>query len=479
MTVHVFRIGDYRKVGPFNVHASLRNFERGRRQVVVALVALCAYLGSNSVAGQESEIEPSWRDGVSGELRIGLDAARSSRDNDFSLDQVLRLNIDPPQHERIHIRSTLWTIQDLDGSEDPTSTLRSLSDASSSDVQARLLSLYLEVDDLGGDSTLRIGRQRITDGVVYNRIDGAYFKWRDSIWEAYAFGGARASVYEDAHEDFSTGAGASLRLPTNTRVGVDYFYGNDERRDFGTGDIESSITTVSVRQSLTKQHSAYGRASWFDTELDELRFMAQGFFTEREIVYSVSYYNRLSTLAERVTDVSEFYRVIGEFNEFQDVHALVDIPIATHFGLGLEAQVHDAEDASLESGNRDFQRYGLSLDLFDLGGHYDATAIVEYWDVDFGEGQWTVTGEVSREWEDTEAALGIDYIRFQDRVTQFDPNAQNVFTVESHENIYSFYLKVKHEINERHGIRVYGIFEEDDGPDSPYWRLRAEYTLRF
>ena len=463
----------------FHVGANIQGFQQMSRRSVVAFVVLSAFCASNPAGGQETEPKSSWREWFAGELRLGLDAARSSRDGDITLDQVLRLKIDPPKHERFHIRTTLWTLEDLDGREDPTSTLRTLNDASSSSVNVRLLSLYLEVDDVGGDSTLRLGRQRITDGVVYNRIDGAYYKLRGARWEGYVFGGARASVYEDASEDLATGAGASVRLPTNTRVGVDYFYGEDERRRFGSNDVETSIASVSLRQALTKQHSAYGRATWHDTDLDELRFTLQGFFSEREIVYTVSYYKRLSTLSERVTDVSDFFRVLGEFNEFQDVHALVDIPITKRFGLGLEVQVHDAENAALESGNRDFQRYGVSLDMFDLAKHYDASVILEYWDADFGEGQWTVSGEVSREWEDTEVAVGIDYDRFQDRVTSFDPALQSVFLIETHENIYSVYLKVEHEINERHKVRVRAIFEDDDGPDSPYWRLRAEYTLRF
>lgn len=431
------------------------------------------------IDAQESDPEPSWKEWFAGELQLGLDAARSSRDGDITLDQVLRLKIDPPKHERFHIRTTLWTIEDLDGREDPTSTLRRLNDASGSSVQARLLSLYLEVDDVGGDSTLRLGRQRITDGVVYNRIDGAYYKLRGARWEGYAFGGARASVYEDAHEDLATGAGLSVRLPTKTRVGVDFFYGADERRRLGSSDLETSITSVSLYQALTSRHSIFGRATWNATDIDELRFSVQGFFTESEIVYTLSYYNRLSTLTERATDVSDFYRVLGEFNQFQDVHALVDIPITKRFGLGLEAQVHDAENASLQSGNRDFQRYGMSLDFYDLRGHYDTSLILDYWNADFGEGQWTVTGEVSREWERTKTTLGIDYDRFEDRVTNFDPTLQSVLFVETHENIYSFYVKVEHEINERHRVRVRALFEDDDGPDSPYWRLRAEYTLSF
>ncbi len=452
---------------------------RGDRPLFVVLAILFGCVCSGTVSGQEPEPEASWREWFAGELQLGLDAARSSRDGDITLDQVLRLKIDPPKHERFHIRTTLWTVEDLDGHEDPTSTLRTLNDASGSSVNARLLSLYLEVDDVGGDSTLRVGRQRITDGVVYNRIDGAYYKLRGTRWEGYIFGGARASVYEDAHEDVATGAGISVRLPTKTRVGVDFFYGADERRSIGSSDIETSITSVSLHQALTSRHSVFGRATWNETDIDELRLTAQGFFRDSEIVYTLSYHNRLSTLTERVTDVSDFFRVLGEFNEFQDVHALVDIPITKRFGLGLEVQVHDAENASLESGNRDFQRYGMSLDMYELGGHYDTSLILEYWNADFGEGQWTVTGEVSREWERTKAALGIDFDRFEDRVTSFDPALQSVLLVETHENIYSFYVKVEREINEQHKVRVRALFEDDDGPDSPYWRLRAEYTLSF
>ena len=112
-------------------------------QVVLVLVVLCACSSTSPVDAQELEPDLSWRDWFSGELRLGLDTARSSRDGDIQMDQVLRLKIDPPEHERFHIRTTLWTIEDLDGREDPTSTLRTLNDASGSAVHARLLSLYL------------------------------------------------------------------------------------------------------------------------------------------------------------------------------------------------------------------------------------------------------------------------------------------------------------------------------------------------
>lgn len=445
----------------------------------ILLGIFAALVSAPNASAQDAEPDSSLRDWFSGELQLGVDTARSDSEGDIELEQVLRLKIDPPEHNRVHLRTTLWTIEDLDGSEDPTSTLRSISDASDSAVQTRLLSLYVEVDDIAGDSTLRIGRQRIVDGVVYNRIDGFYFGWRRARWQGYAFAGARASVYEDAHEDVSTGGGVSVRLHAKTRLNVDMFYGEDERRRFGTGQVETTLTSVSLRQVLGKQHSLSGRATWNDTKLDEVRVTAQGFFSGSEIVYSASYRKRLSTLSNRVTEVTQFTNVLGELNEFQDFLGTIDIPLSEKFSLGFDAQVHDAENTALASGNRDFQRAGASLDMFDLAGHYDASVILAFWNADQGEGQWTVTGEVSREWEGTEVTVGVDYDRFEDRISTFDPALQTVSFVEEHENIYSFYVDVKHEINEQHRIRVRAIFEHDDGPDSPYWRLRGDYTLRF
>lgn len=446
-----------------------------RDLLLLALLALCAPLSF----AQDEEAEPADAKWFSGELELGLDAALTSRDGDIEMDQVLRLKMDPPKRDRLHFQMTLWTIEDLDGHEDSTSVLRSISDASDAAVQARLLSLYMEIDEIAGDSSLRIGRQRITDGSVYNRIDGARFKWHKGIWDAYVFGGVRASIYEDASGDFSTGAGAAVRLPTKTRLSFDYFYGEDIRRSFEGDDVQSSLTSFSIRQALTPRHSIYGQASWFDTRLDEVRFMAQGFFDASEVVYTVSYRNQLSSVADRVTDITEFYYILGELNEYQDIQTVIAIPVTKKFAIGVEAQVHDAENTSLESGNRDFQRYGVSFDLYELGKGYETSVYLNYWDSEFGEGQWTVTGEVGREWEKTRGSIGVDYDRFQDRVVDFDPNLQQPFTVESREDIYSLYVRVRHEINDRHDLRFYTSFEEDDGPDSPYWRLRADYTFRF
>ncbi len=450
--------------------------------VVLVSAILAAGFFVPDACAEETETGPghTWSDWFSGELRLGLDAGRSSRDGDIELDQVLRLNIDPPEHERIHLRTTLWTLEDLDGHEDPSSIFRTLNDSRDTAVQARVMSLYLQVDDIGGDSALRLGRQRITEGIVYNRVDGVFYKWRNPRWTLYGFAGARATVYTDAHKDLRSGGGVSVRLPTRTRLAVDLFYGDDESRRFNTTPIFSSITSVSVTQRFANTHSAYARGTWNGDDFDELRLAAQGFFPGSEIVYNVSYHNQLSAVAERVNEVNEFFHLLGEFNEFQDFSVVVDVPITEHFGVGAEAQFHDAENSGIATFNRDFQRYGVSLDFFEIAQHYDASLIFDYWDADDGEGQWTITGEVSREWERTKASIGVDYDRFEDRVTNYDPAATPpVFVVDTHDDIYSFYVRLKHDFNENHTVRARALFEDDSGPDSPYWYLRAEYTIRF
>lgn len=448
-----------------------------RCSVVFAILA--AGFSVPDAYAQQTEPDHAWSDWFSGELQLGLDLGRSARDGDIELDQVLRLKVDPPEHEKFHLRATLWTLEDLDGHESRSSIFRTLNDARDTSVQTRVMSLYLQIDDLGGDSALRLGRQRITEGIVYNRLDGLFYKWRNPIWSWYGFTGARASVYTNARKDLRSGGGISVRLPTKTRVAADLFYGDDDRKRFNTGATFTTISSVSVTQLFTNTHSAYGRATWNGNHFDELRFTAQGFFPGSEIVYSASYQKRFSAVAERVNEVNEFFHLLGEFNEFQDYSVRVDIPITKHFGLGAEAQVHDAENGNNSSFNRDFQRYGVSFDFFDIAGHYDTSLILDYWDADDGEGQWTVTGEVSREWEHTKAAVGVDYDRFEDRVTNFDPVLQDVFVVDTHEDIYSVYVRLKHDFNDNQTLRARAIFEDDDGPDSPYWYLRAEYTLRF
>ena len=425
------------------------------------------------------ESETSW---LYGDLELGLNAARAKHDSDIEIEQFLRLNIDPPKHERLHLRSTLWFTEDLDGKESPSSPFRSLNDTSDTWITSRVFSLYMEAESDQDDSKLRVGRQRITDGVAYNRIDGFYFSTRQANWNAYAFLGTRASVYENSHNDLSTGTGISWLAMPDTRIALDMFYGDDERRRFGSNnedDIQSTLTSLSVRHVLNEQHYLFGRATWHESDLDEFRVTAQGTVDDEAIFYTLSYRKRVSTLAERPADFPQFYYVVGELNGYEDIQGVVSVPITDRIDIGLEAQVHEAEASMLTTANRDYQRYGVSFDIREIATHYDLHIILELWDAAHGESEKTISGEVSRQWEKTSAAVGVDYDRFQDRILQYDPLDQDDFFIESRDDIYALYIKVKHDFNERHAVQVRASVEEDDTSDAPYWRLRSHYTYRF
>jgi len=98
--------------------------------------------------------------------------------------------------------------------------------------------------------------------------------------------------------------------------------------------------------------------------------------------------------------------------------------------------------------------------------------------------------------------LGSDYQRYEDRVIVYSgPNALNPYrysltydmlpfygqavlggntlAVELHEDIRSVYLRGKWRICKDQDLSARLTYEEDDSPESPYWRAIMEYALRF
>jgi hypothetical protein len=464
----------------------------------------------------ESEAKVDW---IDGRLDVGIDARRTDRDSDVELEQYLSVDIKPPKYEKLSVRGALWMIEDVDGRESGTSTLRNLNDASSGSVRARLLYLYLEADDILGDSTLRIGRQRILESTIYNRIDGIYFKKRMETWDWYAFGGARASIYNDVHNDHVLGGGIGWRPLATTRIALDFFYGEEHRDDEVRltplawllrapyprrvqSHIDSRQVALSVSHQIALKHHLFGRYTWHEGDSDEFEISATGVVTARDVVYDLSYRKRLNLLTDRTSDVTGYYRVLGALNEYDDIQGALHVPLNDRFTLSFELQWHDT-DGDRDLGNRDYERYALVLGASDLGPGIDAELALELWDVSDGESTWAITGEVSKAWEALELTLGADFERFEDRIVLHRPEARNIArllnvlnpavfprynplvpfldtrTLDYHENIYSFYLRADYALDEKQSLWAEISFEEDDGPDSPYWRFQAEYSIRF
>ncbi len=466
--------------------------------------------------------KPKW---YKGSFSTGVDGVWGhGGDMDLSLDQMLQFQIDPPQCPKIHVRGSLWLQENLDSGGSRHSTLRDIDDSFQSEVQLRPNYLYMDVDDLWLKSTLRVGRQRIMEGVANNRIDGVYFKQRLKLWDWYLFAGTRATFYGENFTNPVVGGGASYRPFSKTKIAIDTYYGH-ERRDidhtwslhnpvamliygWDERDIKEEINDVSVSlsawQTVCQYLTLFGRFTWEAENGDELTLNATGYFPEPwDVTYEFTYRHQFNSIGDRTNDLTAYYRTLGAYETYDHLLLALHRPIIKNIVFSLEGELHEVHGSVFS--NRDYQRFAAILSGEKLLGKavLDAKIGIEHWNVSEGEGAWTVTGEIGRRWKTVEAALGTDFQRYEDRITKyntplkaldtirvwFSPGAMQVYnpfllfydhyTVEMHENVYSIYAKTKWAITKYQELNAKLTFEEDDGPDAPYWRVQAGYTIRF
>lgn len=448
-----------------------------------------------------------------------FDSVFTSGDDDVDLSQYLRIDMDPPKFPRLHIRGSLWLHEDLSSDSGKPNTLRDINDASSADVQARLLYLYADIEDVLGDqSVLRIGRHRIQEGAAYNRIDGLYVRKRVNQFEWYAFIGARASVYRNTTDDLVLGGGASYRPGPHTRIALDGYYAEENRygvsrpsrRLFSfryrrpiADEINDSKIVLSVWHNFGVNTRGYARLGMLGSNVDELTLSLNGYIPRIDLLYDINYRQLFDSTGDTTADLSPFYQVLGQYRKHKTLYIGLHRPITKRITLSLEGEVRDAENDDFYAGNRDYQRAGAVLFVEDLYKKVDVSTSVEYWNVSGGEGTWTITGEISRAWKDVEWRGGVDYVRYKDRVVEYDRRAalldaalvafvpgiypgfsyltfnNATRVVDTRENVYSIYSDLEWDFKEDQTVYAKISFEEDDGPDSPYWRIRAGYRIRF
>ena len=194
---------------------------------------------------------------------------------------------------------------------------------------------------------------------------------------------------------------------------------------------------------------------------------------------------------------------MGRYGEYDNYRLAVHKPLTSKLVLSVEGEVQESHDDSLDYDNADYVRYGVVLAAQKLPKGFEAEIGLENWIVEGDEGHWVVTGEIKKRWKEFEWAIGADYEEFEDRLvlyraplgmirrwanillpgvyTGYDPLIlifdQGV--VERHENIHSFYSNTKWLISETQDLLIKLTYEQDDGPDSPYWRVQAQYSIRF
>ena len=445
-------------------------------------------------------------------------------DADLDFNQSLQFQVDPPQCDKLHLRGSFWMQENLDSNKSGSSELRSLNDSFQSDVRAQVQYLYAELDNLWLKSELRIGRQRIMEGAAYNRIDGVYFKQQLKIWDWYAFAGTRASFFGDDFMNPVVGGGASVSPFKTTKIALDAYYGHERRSVESESSFHGPVAalfnaldghdtkkevndlnlSLSVWQTVCQYFTVFGRYNWLMDGGNELTLNGTGYLPlPWNITYEATYRRQFSSIGDRMNDVTSYSRLMGTYETYDDYFLALHRPINKQLTISLEGELRDSHNKNWS--NRDYRRIEVLLSGEKLFKPVllDAKIGLEHWNVSGGEGTWALVGEVGRRWKTVQVALGTDYQRYEDRVTTYNETLKGLdavrvwfasgilqgynplmlfydhYTVKMHENIYTVYAKTKWSFTKNQDLNAKLTFEEDDSPDSPYWRVQLNYTIRF
>jgi len=473
-----------------------------------------------SPATVEPETAVPAKDWISGRFTTSSDTAWSDSSRDFDLDQTLRLKMDPPGAPRLHFYGSLWLHEDLDGDEAQDSALYDIDNAYDHDVRARLAHLYMQADDLWGNSELRVGRQRILDSPLYPRIDGLFFKQNNAQWDWYAFVGARASLYQDAHSDFSTGAGVAWRPTTRTKVALDFAYMEEDNDKVERGfvaellgwhypyevseEISTAYFALSLHQALGENVWGYARFTMYDDDPNEIFLDISGYAPGADLTYTLSYRRQLERVTDQVNGTTVYYQELGAQENYDHFLASVYKPVSEKVAVSLESELHLSSSDYAYDNNRDYWRMAAALHLMELKPGLDLELSLERWDADRGSASWVVTGELSKEWGKWTWNLGADYEQYRDEVTQYNPRPEwaNQFAilfipgyysrpftpliwyldeprVRTREEIHSVYTGVEYDVNDKQKLSAKVTYESDDSNESPYWRIETSYAIDF
>jgi hypothetical protein len=461
---------------------------------------------------------------VSGSFDTDFRADWDGRGADFSSDQTLRLNVDPPDYPKLHLRGMLWMHEDYDGHEPSNSALRDINESYQSAVRARPLQLYAQIDDLWGQSVLRVGRQRILEGALLNRIDGVYFAQKVQNWNWYVFGGIRASIYRETWEDYTFGGGVAWTPFPYTRLAIDAAYGRELRPDAVAtrtdwfseilplrfvrkvdGEATDLLVSLSARQNIGPNVTLNGRLDLKDGLPDHAVFDVVGTIPQSNTTLQFTYRGQLKQATDRIDDMSIFYGTLGALDRYHDFLVSARQPFLERFSVALEAEVHESISEGTSYSNRDYQRYALVLSADPLVWGLNTTVSLDRWAEAGRNGFWTVTGEVGKKWKPVEVAIGTDFQAYEERIVRYNPYPNGIsrvltsglipgffyigpnpivfvfdkYAAVEHTNVYALYTKAKWHVAKDQDLTFSLSYETDSGPGAPYWRARTGYSIRF
>jgi hypothetical protein len=307
-----------------------------------------------------------------------------------------------------------------------------------------------------------------------------------------------------------------------TRVALDAYYGNEDRanrdevvpgilpRVLGysyprrvKGDVSDDLIALSIWQQITPNLRAFGKFSLHNGESNEFILNLTGYVPSWNLSYDATYRRQLDTIEDRVSDLMGFYRILGPYDAYDSILLAAHKPLTEKIVLSLEAERHNSRGDDEYTANRDYTRYAAILAADKLVCDMGATISLARWDADRGEGSWVVTGEVTKKWGSVKLSLGADYQQYKDVYVNYNPdflwgrkiasrvipgfysdymplvNIYDTGRVASLNDVRTLYAKLKWAMCAGQDLTTQVSYEEDNGPESPYWRARVTYEIQF
>jgi hypothetical protein len=238
---------------------------------------------------------------------------------------------------------------------------------------------YIESSQLIPFEAIRLGRQTIyRDTSIL--FDGAFVRTRACHGISLnAYGGVPAHLYESsARGDALGGGGIELEPVRNLRLGGDYLYVRDDRKDFA--DAEDNLWRIFGQYRFLRAWALRGSASW-NGRRDRRQTVELRYQSEKLGLFAAFRALRQNGIVEfETSEFSPFVIVQGSYAPFLQYQLDLTKELHEKLSLGGGFMLRELENAADEGlYNREFRNGYLALNGVDLWAGMKASVRGDLW----------------------------------------------------------------------------------------------------
>ncbi len=282
-----------------------------------------------------------------------------------------------------------------------------LDDARDHNFADRIYDLYIDIENLADQLTLRVGRQYI-DEADWLRLDGVSARLGLARnWEFLLFAGRPVTFYSGTYHDLAAGGAVSYRYrPTGKARLLFYRYDQDSDR---AGDQFS----LELWDSVWRELRVHARANVLDGNFSRLDLDA-AYFVESAGLQLDAWYSRLfHTLEDESLPFNPLFTALGDLKPYHYGQARAMKFLGDKWTLsgGVTGRVVDDEDEN--ASNQDYWNEDISLGFTPCERWFFSLS-AQRWDAEgenrlnglYGDATW----RPSKQWEFSAGAGTVDYV---------------------------------------------------------------------